>query len=161
MLEADLILHVRDIADEATSHQRADVHAVLSELGIDVEAEPARLLEVWNKADMLDADTRARLVNEAKRDPARPCLVSAVTGEGLKEMLGEIEKRLSRARVTVLVALGHAEGALSNWIYENCEVLERTDRGDGAISLRIRVAPEKRQALARLAGSARLSLAAE
>jgi GTP-binding protein HflX len=53
------------------------------------------------------------------------------------------------------------EGALSNWIYENCEVIARTDLGDGVVSLRIRVAPEKRDRLIRLAGPARFRLAAE
>jgi GTP-binding protein HflX len=161
VLEADLILHVRDIADEATTHQREDVHAVLAGLGIDAAGEPGRLLEVWNKADLLDAETRARLLNEAARDPEKPCLVSAVTGAGLKELLAEIERRLARARSIVTVTLGPGDGALSNWIYENCEVLERTDLGDGAVSLRVRVPPEKRDKLTRLAGAARLSLAAE
>ena len=138
VLEADLILHVRDIADEATTHQRADVNAVLAELGVDAAGEPGRLLEVWNKADLLDAGTSARLLNEAARDPENPCLVSAVTGEGLEELLAEIERRLGRARSTV-TDLDPEEGALSNWIHENCEVIERADLGDGAVSLRIRV----------------------
>jgi GTP-binding protein HflX len=161
VLEADLILHVRDIADEASTHQRADVIAVLAELGIDVESEPDRLLEVWNKSDLLDAESRARLKNEAVRDPSRPCLVSAVTGAGLKELLGEIETRLVRARTTVEVTLGPDDGALANWVYENCEVLQRSEFKDGITALRIRVAPEKRQTLSRLAGAARLKLAAE
>ena len=55
VLQADLIVHVRDIADDSTSSQRADVNAVLAELGVDAEGEPDRLLEVWNKADLLDA----------------------------------------------------------------------------------------------------------
>jgi GTP-binding protein HflX len=161
VLEADLILHVRDIADEASRHQRADVHAVLAELGIDVEAEPDRLIEVWNKSDLLDAETRARLVNEAARDPSRPCLVSAVTGAGLKDLLGAIETRLARARATVEVSLGPEDGALANWVYKNCEVLQRAESKDGVATLRLRVAPEKQQTLFRLAGAARLKLAAE
>jgi GTPase len=161
VLEADLILHVRDIADEASANQRTDVHAVLAELGIDAGAEPDRLLEAWNKVDLLDANTRARILNEAARESPRPCVVSAVTGFGLKELLGEIETRLNRSRTTLDLALGPEEGALSNWIYENCEVLERSDLGDGATRLRIRIAPEKRYVLARLAGPARLTLAAE
>jgi GTP-binding protein HflX len=161
VLEADLILHVRDVADEASANQRADVYAVLAELGIDADAEPDRLLEAWNKADLLEADTRARVENEAARKSSRPCLVSAAAGLGLKKLLGEIETRLNRSRTTVDLSLGPDEGALSNWIYENCEVLQRSDLGDGITQLRIRVAPEKRHVLARLAGPARLALAAE
>ena len=101
----------------------------------------------------------APLENEAARDPTHPCLVSAVTGYGLEALLGEIETRLNRARDTIDLALQPEEGALSNWIYENCEVVERTDLGDGVTHLRIRVAPEKRDRLARLAGPARLGIA--
>ena len=159
--EADLILHVRDIADEASASQRTDVNAVLAELGIDADAEPERLLEVWNKADLLDAPTRARLANEAARDPRHPCLVSAVSGFGREALLGEIETRLNRARQSVDLTLGPGEGALSNWIHENCEVIERGDLGDGLVHFRIRVAPEKRRRLELLAGADRVRLAAE
>jgi len=157
VLQADLILHVRDIADRATLSQREDVNAVLAELGIDAEAEPERLMEVWNKADLLDADALKRAEKEAKR--AGAILVSATTGYGFKTLLAEIEKRLNRARDTIDIALQPEEGSLSNWIYENCEVVTRSDLGDGVTSLRIRVAPEKRERLARLAGPARLRAA--
>jgi len=160
VVEADLILHVRDIADEASVHQRADVNAILAELGVDAEAEPGRLLEVWNKADRLDAAAKRRIENEAARDLTHPCLVSAVTDYGLEALLAEIETRLNRARDTLDLVLEPEEGALSNWIYENCEVVDRSDLGDGATHLRIRVAPEKRYRLARLAGAGRLGIAA-
>jgi len=160
VLEADLILHVRDIADVASTQQRADVNVVLAELGIDAEAELERLLEVWNKADLLDAERHVRIAGEAARDPRRPCLVSAVTGFGLADLRDEIEARLNRRRTSLDLHLGPEEGALSNWVHENCEVLERSDLGEGVTRLRIRIAPEKRHELARLAG-ARLRSAAE
>ena len=116
------------------------------------------MLEVWNKADCLDAGTLARLKNEAARDPAHPCLVSAVTGEGLGTLLSEIETRLNRTRDTIDIELQPEEGALSNWIHENCEVIDRSDLGDGVTHLRIRIAHEKRHRLARLAGPARLHI---
>jgi GTP-binding protein HflX len=152
---------VRDVADDASAKQRADVYAVLVELGINADAEPDRLLEAWNKVDLLKTDTRARVENESARESSRPCLVSAAAGLGLKKLLGEIETRLNRSRTTVDLALGHDDGALSNWVYENCEVLQRSDLGDGVTQLRVRVAPEKRHVLARLAGPARLTLAVE
>jgi GTP-binding protein HflX len=157
--EADLILHVRDIADEATASQRADVNAVLAELGIETQAEPDRLLEVWNKADLLDANALRRMANEAQRHGAT--LVSATTGFGFDALLAEIERRLNRRRETVEIALKPEEGSLSNWIYENCEVLARSDLGEGITSLRFRIAPEKRHKLAHLAGAARIRIAAE
>jgi GTP-binding protein HflX len=84
--------------------------------------------------------------------------VSAVTGEGLARLLAEIETRLNRTRDTLDLELQPEEGALSNWIYENCEVIERSEEGDGVTHLRIRVAPEKRHRLARLAGPARVHI---
>jgi GTPase len=159
--EADLILHVRDIADDASAQQRTDVNAILAELGVDAEAEPQRLLEVWNQSDRLDAATLARLKHDAARDPERPCVISAVTGEGFDALLKEIETRLNRARDALDLVLQPEEGALENWIYENCEVIARSDLGDGVTRLRLSVPPEKRHRLARLAGPARLGIAAE
>lgn len=159
VIQADLILHVRDIADAASADQRADVNAVLLELGIDAEGEPERVLEVWNKADLLDETALRGVANEARRVPAT--LVSAVTGFGLEALRAEIERRLNRSRETLEIAIKPEEGALSNWIHENCEVLSRRALGDGITALRIRVAPEKRDKLGRLAGLARLRLAAE
>ena len=158
VLEAELILHVRDIADKTSSSQRTDVNAVLAQLGIDADGEPDRLIEIWNKADLLDAVALRRAENEARR--AGAILVSAVTGAGLDALRREIERRLNLRRETIEIALKPEEGSLSNWIYENCEVVGRSALGEGITSLRIRVPPEKRDKLARLAGPARLRLAA-
>jgi GTPase len=157
--EADLILHVRDISDAASASQRADVNTVLADLGIDAEAEPDRLLEVWNKADLLDPIAKERAENDAVRHGT--ILVSAVSGYGLETLLAEIERRLNRRRQTIEIAVQPDEGALSNWIYENCEVISRADLGEGVTALTIRVAPEKRDKLARVAGASRLHTAAE
>jgi GTP-binding protein HflX len=86
--------------------------------------------------------------------------VSAATGSGLDALRTAIEKRLNLKRETIEIALGPDEGSLSNWIHENCEVVERRPVGEGVTALRIRVPPEKRARLARRAGPARLRLAA-
>lgn len=157
--EADLILHVRDISDAETASQRADVNSVLADLDINTEEEPDRILEVWNKADLLDPIAFEHAKNEATRHGA--VLVSAISGVGLDTLLAEIERRLNRRRQTLEITMQPEEGALANWIYENCEVISRTDLGEGVTSLRIRVAPEKRDKLARVAGTSRLQAAAE
>ena len=159
VLEADLILHVRDIADHASLSQRADVIAVLEGLGIEAEAEPERVIEVWNKADLLDEAALQRIGGEATRAVA--VLVSAVTGSGLDSLRAAIEEKLNRSRETIEIRLKPDEGSLSNWIYENCEVVARSALDEGITALRIRVPPEKRDRLARLTGPARLRLAAE
>jgi GTP-binding protein HflX len=83
-----------------------------------------------------------------------------VTGEGLEALLGEIESRLNRSRDTIDLVLKPDEGALENWIYENCEVIGRSDLGDGVTNLSLRVPLEKCHRLARLIGPARLGIAA-
>jgi len=159
VLEADLILHVRDIAATTSGSERADVNTVLSQLGIEAEAEPGRLMEVWNKADLLDDTAFRRAKSEAPR--AKAVLVSAMTGYGLDALRAEIERRLNLRSETIEIALKPEEGALAHWIHENCEVIARRGTGEGITALRIRVASEKRERLARLAGPARLKLAAE
>jgi GTP-binding protein HflX len=159
VLEADLVLHVRDIAGAASGSERADVNAILSQLGIEAEAEPGRVMEVWNKADLLDEPAFRRARSEAGR--AEAVLVSATTGYGLDALRAEIERRLNLRSETIEVALKPEEGALTHWIHENCEVIARRGMGEGVTALRIRVSPEKRERLARLAGPARLKLAAE
>ena len=161
VLQADLILHVRDIADEASASQRDDVNAVLAELGIDAEAEPERLIEVWNKADLLDARRSAtRVENEARRAGASP-------------RLGDDRRRARdaarRDREAGSIARATRSRSRSSRKRARCRTgstriarwSQRSDLGEGVTALRIRIAPEKRERLARLAGPARLRLAAE
>ena len=83
VVEADLILHVRDITAEQTETQKQDVEAVLEELGVDPAPEAGRVLEVWNKADLLSREERAALANQAERREPQPVLTSAATGDGM------------------------------------------------------------------------------
>src|SRR6185295_6350135 len=94
VIEADLILHVRDVSHEDTEAQSQDVSDVLQQLGI-APSEGRRMIEVWNKIDRLDAAGRERLRNLAERQPVsrRPILVSAATGEGIDRLTAAIEQR--------------------------------------------------------------------
>ncbi len=87
VVEADLILHVRDISAEYSETQKQDVEAVLAELGVDTSPAGARVLEVWNKADLLAVDARAAVQYAAKRQDIGPIIVSAQTGEGIDGLL--------------------------------------------------------------------------
>ena len=91
VIEADVILHVRDMSHADSDAQLHDVEKVLGELGI--EATDRRLIEVWNKIDLLDAEGRARLINLVERQPAenRPVAVSALSGEGLERLIAAID----------------------------------------------------------------------
>ncbi len=144
VVEADLILHVRDIAHEESQAQAADVEKVLGDLGIDTLPADSHILEVWNKVDMLSSERLSELQLEARRDERQPALVSAVTGEGLSALFEAIDARLGKAdEILPLVIPGH-EGALIAWLYETAEILTRETRDDGALSMRVRVASEKK-----------------
>jgi len=126
VLEADVILHVRDISHEDAEAQQHDVEAVLGQLGIDPEASD-NLIEVWNKIDRLDEVARENLVNvAARRPPERPCLlVSAETGYGIETLLQVIEDRLAAARITLDLSIYAADGAGISWLHRNAEGLAK------------------------------------
>jgi len=86
VVEANIILHVRDIASEQTDNQKRDVEAVLEELGIDPSPGAGRLIEVWNKADLLDQQARQARVNQASRSERPTVMLSAQTGEGIQDL---------------------------------------------------------------------------
>jgi len=145
VLEADVILHVRDIASPETAQQAADVIGVLGELGIH-PGEDRRIIEVWNKIDRLEAAQRDTLRSRAASADPPAVLVSAVTGEGTDDLLAAIERKLMGDRPTVTVELGAEQLSAAPWLYENTEVLDRTDDPEsGQARLRIRI-PESRMA---------------
>ena len=143
VIEADLIVHVRDVSHGDTEAQQKDVEKVLRELGI--APEDLRLIEVWNKIDRIDAAERERVENLAQRQAAehRPALVSAVTGEGADRLIALIEGRLAQARVVLALDLNAADGAGASWLYRNVEVLDKTVTDDGRLAMTVRVDPAK------------------
>ncbi len=158
VIEADLILHVRDIAHDETDAQAHDVEAVLSGLGIETGTQKSPLLEVWNKVDLLDASAREGALSAARFSESAPVLVSATTGEGIEELLAAIDRRLGSADVVVTLSLPAHEGRLLNWLYEEAEVLERHALETGEVRVRVRIAAEKKE---RLLGQLRRAGAAE
>jgi GTPase len=161
VIEADLILHVRDIAHVETDNQARDVEAVLSELGIDTISAESHILEVWNKIDLLSLVTRHEAQSAAQWAERKPALVSAVTGEGIEALLGAIDARLGHADAIVEVLVPAHEGRLVNWLYEESEVLAREDLDTGEVKAKVRIAAEKKERLnaqARRAGAALTAL---
>jgi len=138
VVEADLVLHVRDIADPDTAAQAEDVEHILADLGVDA-SDTHRVVEVWNKIDLLDAGNRERLLVEAgSRQKMPPVPVSAVTGEGLDALTALIEEKVAGEVIAIDVVLGPDQLGLSRWLYENGEVVARKDREDGTVALSIR-----------------------
>ncbi|HEY0292761.1 MAG TPA: GTPase HflX [Hansschlegelia sp.] len=150
VIEADVILHVRDISHEDSDAQSADVAAVLRDLGIDPETDE-RVVEVWNKVDRLDSDARGVLAATAARRDAenRPALMSALTGEGEAALLSAVEERLSARRETVVVTLEPTDGAGENWLHRHGDVMDRRVGDDGAVSVTVRVEPERVEGIRR------------
>ena len=143
VVSADVILHVRDISHPDTKAQSDDVGAILGELGINPE-DRGRVIEVWNKLDLLDADQRADRMafREGHGGADQPVLVSALSGEGCSTLLDRIERHLSTDRIIFALTLDTADGAGLHWLYEHGEVLERQDQ-DGWITLKIRIAAQR------------------
>ena len=144
VLEADVILHVRDISHEDADPQQRDVDAVLRQLGIDPEAG-GRILEVWNKIDRLSPEERANFRKiAARRPPEHPCfLVSAASGEGIDTLLTAIEDRLASSRTTLALSIDASDGAGISWLHRNAEVLDKKLHG-GRFDMTVRVDETKR-----------------
>jgi GTP-binding protein HflX len=137
VVSADLILHVRDVSHEDTQAQAEDVEQVLKHLEID-ETRRRDILEVWNKMDLVAGEReRAELVGKAARLP-QTVLVSALTGEGIEDLVKAIENRLAERSIVYEISLGSSEGPERNWLYENAEVVRRSTGADGTLTLTLR-----------------------
>ncbi|MBU0723504.1 MAG: GTPase HflX [Alphaproteobacteria bacterium] len=126
VLEADIILHVRDIAHPDTEAQRVDVETVLSDLGVGPEQGTDYIVEVLNKIDLLPDEDRERALNIAARDDS-VIAVSALKGTGSDDLLALLDRRLNALRMTLRVDVSLSDGATLAWLYEHGEVLERED----------------------------------
>jgi GTP-binding protein HflX len=129
VLEADIILHVRDAAHEESEAQKTDVLKVLAELGIDTEGD-RRILEALNKIDLLSASARTGLRENNGKDRA-PVAVSALTGEGLPDLLARMDQMLDTQSVRLTLRLPSSDGAAIAWAYANGRVVARKDRKSG------------------------------
>jgi len=135
VVEADLIIHLRDISDPDTAAQAEDVERILGDLGVD-PSDDNRIIEVWNKIDRLDEGNRARLLAESERGkPAPPIAVSAITGEGIDTLTALIEERLSGELKPITVELAPDQLGLIDWLYRNGDVVKRTDNEDGSVTI--------------------------
>lgn len=141
VIEADVILHVRDISHAESEAQAADVSAILTELGIG-ENRRDHIIEVWNKADLLPEDVAAMRRAQAQRQP-NCVVVSALTGEGLPELRAMIEARLGKDLGIYEAVLDPADGQGQAWFYDKGEVLGREQLEDGRIVLTVRLGTDK------------------
>lgn len=137
VLEATLILHVRDVASDDTEAERLDVLAVLEQLGVSPDAD--HIIEVLNKSDLLNDHDRGGLANLADRMD-RMVLVSAVNGQGCDDLLQIVSDALKSEDLEVTYEVPHASGEAMAWLYRNGEITERLD-GETAARLTVRLSP--------------------
>lgn len=138
VLEADLVLHVRDMSDPDNGAQSSDVLRILGELGIDEKDGAERILEVWNKIDRLEPEARDALVQKAETQP-NVIAVSAISGEGVDALLSEINQRLSGVLVDRDITVPVMQLQLLPWIYDHSIVDTREDLEDGNVRLELRL----------------------
>lgn len=139
VVSADLILHVRDISSSRTESQRDDVNDVLASLQISHDDADARILEVWNKADLIGEEKCEEIENQARRHPKGASLLSSVTGEGVERLLTMIDERLGAGDMQLDVLIEPGDGALLAWLYRNGDVLRRDTGKDGRTLCKVRL----------------------
>ncbi|MDR6115947.1 MULTISPECIES: GTPase HflX [unclassified Sphingomonas] len=129
VVSADLLIHVRDIAHPDTEAQRADVEAVLTEIGVDPETPR---FEAWNKVDLVEGDLCEDLLTEAARRPNIVAL-SAMTGEGVDDLIEQVAAALTSGHRRYRVTLDAGDGAGAAWLHAHGEVLDQTIEDDEAV----------------------------
>jgi len=134
--EADLLVHVRDMAHPDREAQREDVEDVLASLGLAEEGAPPRI-EAWNKVDLLSNEERERLIEEAKRrDDATA--ISAYTGEGLDDLRELMTEKLRSGEQIHRIRVPATDGGRIAWLHSRGEVLDqRLDQDDLEMSVRL------------------------
>ena len=136
VLEADIILHIRDIAHDETAAQKSDVLKVLKDLGIGTEGgktESRPIVEVLNKLDLLDPEIRDGLLTRSRLRPTEGIAVSALTGEGLDALFQLLDTQLGNLERQIEIAIPMAEGANVAWAYRHGRVVERRDTETGTV----------------------------
>jgi GTP-binding protein HflX len=137
--EADLLVHVRNVAHPDSEAQRDDVDDVLSSLGLADEGAPPRI-EAWNKIDLLSGEEHERLIEETKRrEDVVP--ISAITGEGLDHLRERVAQCLRKGEQVHHIRIPATDGSKIAWLHSRGEVLDQT-LDDDALELSVRLSPD-------------------
>ncbi len=120
VLDADLILHMRDISHPQTEEQAAEVHLILEQLGVSKDVPQ---IEVWNKIDRLgpEAQDSLRVLAARRADVVAMC---ALTGEGVAHLYRMIAAQLAPPKITETLHLPHSAGRARAWLFEQGVVRE-------------------------------------
>ncbi len=129
VLDADLVLHVRDITHPETEEQARDVREILEDLGLNAEARE-HMIEVWNKIDRAAPEQRRAIEAAARRNP-HVIAISALTGDGVDELLELIDTTLAEPTRTEQIHLDFSKGKQRAWLFEHGLVDSETQVEDG------------------------------
>ena len=119
VISADIIVHVRDISHSETDAQRDDVLQILRDLGVlddEDAANQPRMLEVWNKIDLLDAEKREDLSALVQRNDDL-LMISAQTGEGVDAFKAHLSALIAKGNLVRSVRLKVSDGAALAWLH--------------------------------------------
>lgn len=129
VISADIIVHVRDIAHSESDAQRADVLAILAELGIGAPGEGGpQIIELWNKADLLDEERRDELEKIAARG-SQIMLISGETGEGVDHFREALSAHIAKSNEMRELVLRASDGAALAWLHAKGQVSNRREEG--------------------------------
>ncbi|MBR3662539.1 MAG: GTPase HflX [Alphaproteobacteria bacterium] len=129
VLNADVILHVRDVSNQDNKIQRDDVLQVLHNLGLQEIEDAENYIEVYNKSDLLDKESFAYWQNKTSGSQNK-VMVSALNGNGCENLLNLIKQKLSSGSENLKISLPVSDGALTAWIYRNSDVKKVTTNDD-------------------------------
>ena len=149
VLEADVIIHVRDISNPDTDLQRRDVLAVLDGLGLKNADTADNYIEVLNKTDCLPPEEQNILAQKLKNHTKEIILMSALTGQGCQNLLKALDEKLSRNSRVCKLSLKAEDGRMQAWLYENAEVLDKKTEA-GVIDFTIRINDANAQRLSKI-----------
>ncbi len=147
VVEADLILHVRDMSDLDHRAHAKDVLEVLSSLGID---DTEHIIEVWNKTDILDEHALNVLQTSAKTQLKPAVMVSALMRDGLNQLLKAIETRIFGKMQNVECLLKPHEMSLIDWFYENSGEITKEGHDDGSLTIKAVLTSEAKKRLEKI-----------
>ncbi|MDB5478212.1 MAG: GTPase HflX, partial [Alphaproteobacteria bacterium] len=138
-VHADVILHVRDISAPYTDAERSDVLTTLERMELD---KTTPVWEVWNKIDLLEGEQKETAIANAGKQTPLAIATSALTGEGMPELLQRIDALLADRDIVKILRLSTAEGEKLAWLYRHTQILDRKDQ-DSLITLTIQISPSK------------------
>lgn len=144
VIEADIVVHVRDVAHPDTDAQKRDVMTVLGELKVfknDDDALKKPMIEALNKIDLFNEEDQLFVENRSQMSNQTAVAISAVTGRGCHDLLKVIDDILAEGFLDAEVELNYEDGEALAWLHERAEVIDRSDDEKG-MTINVRISPE-------------------